>query len=417
MGTSYYILGRYYEGSSLSPIDTIMPLNFVMHLTDLKRDKNHNIWVLTENTPDVWTRYRNSGSWSDSMLVPGFQPFDNYGSIACGDSAGNYWVAWTTDMNTPLSIHSCFYNGTSWSIISQITNVTFDAMTTDMTTAADSIIWLTWIGIFAGGSTDSLFISTFDGASWNTDYCLAGDISWPNEYSRTVIQASISDEYVYLSYRKNDGYICVLRFLSNQDPPDTIWLTNEFESTPVLNCDDLGRLWMFFCDSLEQFDYRVYYSIWQGDSLTTPQLVDTLDGYNPRAAFDSYSRRMWVAFKTWRDGDRKIYATYEDVPGIAESEQKLEFFQNHLVCSPNPFKKNLNIEFHGPESHNISIRVFDVTGRLVKNVFQGKFDGVMKLQWDNTDEENRSVAQGIYFVQIINLDTDEYICKKIIKVR
>jgi hypothetical protein len=404
---NYYILGRYYEGSSLSPIDTIMPLNFVMHLTDLDRDQNHNVWVLTEHTPDVWTRYRNSSGWSDSMLVPGFQPYDNFGSTSCVDSSGNYWVAWTTDVNIPYSVYSCFYDGNSWSGISQVSNLPYESFSEDITAASDSLIWLTWICYY--GLTDSLFISTFDGASWNTDYCLAGDISWPNEYSRAVIQASISDEYVYLSYRKTDGYICVLRFLSNQDSPDTIWLTNEFESTPVLSCDDLGHLWMFFCDSLGQFDYRVYYSIWQDDSLTTPQLVDTLDGYNPRTAFDLYSRRMWVSFKTWRDGDRKIYATYENVPGIAESKQNLRSFKNHLVCSPNPFTDGLFIEYSTPRNDNYHIRIYDITGRFIRELRSPtSANGI--LFWNGTDGFGNRVTPGIYLIVV-----DSVIVQKVIK--
>ena len=53
----------------------------------------------------------------------------------------------------------------------------------------------------------------------------------------------------------------------------------------------------------------------------------------------------------------------------------------------------------------------------MKNLYRGKCNGIMELQWDNTDSENRVVAQGVYFVQIINLDADESMCKKVIKVR
>ncbi|MBD3285695.1 hypothetical protein GF359_04500 [candidate division WOR-3 bacterium] len=44
-----------------------------------------------------------------------------------------------------------------------------------------------------------------------------------------------------------------------------------------------------------------------------------------------------------------------------------------------------------------SLKVYDVSGSLVKTVFEGSLDGPNTLTWDRTDNGGKSVSQGVYF--------------------
>jgi hypothetical protein len=399
---SYYILGRYYEATSISPVDTVMPENLVMYLSDLIKDRNNNVWVLGEGASEIWAKYRDNTAWSDSIAIPVFQLYDNFSAVSTGDSVGNYCVTWCSDIYLYASIHSSYYNGSSWSTRLQVSDRPYDAFPTDMTTASDSLVWLTWICVC--DPTDSLFVSTFNGTTWNTNFCIDGDMSVGEEYSPAVIEASISDDYVYLAYRKANGYIYVLRFVSTQISPDTIWISNEYETTPALGCDDIGHLWLVFCDSLAQHDYRLYYAVWQGDSVTTPQLVDTLDGYNPRVTFDAYHRRMWVAFKSWRDGERFIYATYQNITGLSEEKQVSPKSGRFLTCVPNPFRSKVNIKLQMTILHGYrSLRIFDINGSFVREL-TSSINIPRQWEWDAKDYKGNRVSPGIYFAELYTDD-------------
>jgi hypothetical protein len=373
-----------------------MPENLVMNLRDLARDRNNNIWVLGEGGAEIWTKYRDNTMWSDSIAIPIFQPYDNFAAVSTGDSSDNYVVAWSTDMYGYSSIHSSYYNGSSWSPRLQVSDRPYEACAAGMTTSSDSLVWLTWICFC--GPTDSLFVSTYNGDTWNTDFCIDGDMS--AGMGHPVIEASISDNYVYLAYRKTNGYIYILRFSSNQIPPDTLWITNEYESTPALACDDMGRLWMAFCDSLSQHDYRLYYAVWQGDSITIPQLVDSLDGYNPRVTFDSYFRRMWVAFKSWRDGNRAIYATYQNVTSLSEKKQQLQNLYHSLTCIPNPFMDVITIKYPMPKRYGYRpLRIFDINGRHIREL-ASSVNSHGQWIWDGRDAFGKKLPPGIYFAEL-----------------
>lgn len=68
---------------------------------------------------------------------------------------------------------------------------------------------------------------------------------------------------------------------------------------------------------------------------------------------------------------------------------------------PNPFNPTTTIEYQMPKPGNVSIRVFDITGRLVRvlvNEEQGA--GIHRIQWDSKNGHGQAVASGIYVYEI-----------------
>jgi len=67
---------------------------------------------------------------------------------------------------------------------------------------------------------------------------------------------------------------------------------------------------------------------------------------------------------------------------------------------PNPFSGTTEIPFAMPAAGHVSVRVYDVSGRLVRTLVDGERPaGVGRASWNGRDTAGRSSATGIYFVK------------------
>jgi enediyne biosynthesis protein E4 len=68
---------------------------------------------------------------------------------------------------------------------------------------------------------------------------------------------------------------------------------------------------------------------------------------------------------------------------------------------PNPFNPSTNIRFAVPKSDRVSVRIYDVAGRLVKVlVDEQRAAGEHSVVWRGRDRNDRTVAAGVYFVRL-----------------
>ncbi|HEC77696.1 MAG TPA: T9SS type A sorting domain-containing protein [candidate division WOR-3 bacterium] len=83
---------------------------------------------------------------------------------------------------------------------------------------------------------------------------------------------------------------------------------------------------------------------------------------------------------------------------------------------PSLFSKNTEITYVIPHQTEISIKIYDITGREVKTLFSGKSDsGYYQLNWNGIDDVGRIVAAGVYFIRF---SAEKYrSCRKIVFVR
>jgi hypothetical protein len=70
------------------------------------------------------------------------------------------------------------------------------------------------------------------------------------------------------------------------------------------------------------------------------------------------------------------------------------------VAGANPFHTQARIQYCVPSAQQVSVRVYDVQGRIVSELASGPHaSGEYAVSWRGTDDQGRQVAAGAYFVE------------------
>jgi outer membrane protein assembly factor BamB len=70
-------------------------------------------------------------------------------------------------------------------------------------------------------------------------------------------------------------------------------------------------------------------------------------------------------------------------------------------CYPNPFNPSTTIRFGLDEPSVLTLRVYDVSGKLVRTLISGRRDsGEHDEVWNGTDDSGRNVSSGVYFYRL-----------------
>ena len=69
--------------------------------------------------------------------------------------------------------------------------------------------------------------------------------------------------------------------------------------------------------------------------------------------------------------------------------------------APNPFNPTTTIRYSLRARQQVSIRIYDVGGRLVRTlVNEQRPAGVQKVQWHGINNSGSPVASGVYFIEM-----------------
>ncbi len=65
---------------------------------------------------------------------------------------------------------------------------------------------------------------------------------------------------------------------------------------------------------------------------------------------------------------------------------------------PNPFAPLTSLQYDVPFTSDVTIRVYDVAGRIVRTLVDGPVEAGRKVvEWDGTNDLGGAVASGVYF--------------------
>lgn len=129
-------------------------------------------------------------------------------------------------------------------------------------------------------------------------------------------------------------------------------------------------------------------TVWN-DTLLIRYIIDSIAG------FELYSQG--------RATRNPVVVHWFPVPLTFGMEELSTLQALHLTfdAKPNPFSLQTAIRYAIPAKSNVSLEIFDVTGRLVRTLLSGtKSSGEYSLIWDGKDSQGARVKNGIYFCNL-----------------
>ena len=128
----------------------------------------------------------------------------------------------------------------------------------------------------------------------------------------------------------------------------------------------------------------------------------------------------WIKIDTKieRDGDNYILTSYVNRFGIYSVFESNNFDKTKKAFwTYNPFSPNNDgvcdktvLQFYLERNSSVRVRIFDISGNLVKTLLDGKqFVGneTISVEWDGTDDYNQPLKSGVYIYQIESDGIDE----------
>jgi photosystem II stability/assembly factor-like uncharacterized protein len=257
-----------------------------------------------------------------------------------------------------------------------------------------------WDGWIVAGYPDSLATgqgcilrSTDGGVNWDSLYHFSAyedffDVYFFNTLNGIVVGGDESD-YSPIILKTTDGGITwnsisapvssyYLRAVDFVD--DEGWAVGKYGT--IIHTTDYGNTWTFQTNPAESTLFDVDFS---------DNLHGIACGHN-------------IILYTTDGGQNWLPTGIEEDTRSPKSETR-------LIVYPNPAKGNLRIRFNLPDERKVTVKLYDVSGRLVNEVFTGK----VKIGMNEMSIITANYAAGIYFVSI---ETDkEIITEKFIMLK
>jgi len=194
------------------------------------------------------------------------------------------------------------------------------------------------------------------------------------------------------------------------------WDDEQLFGMSVVYADNAFRMWYTAWN--QAFEFGIGYAVspdgktWWKDSMHNPVLGPGNSG-SWDYPFVGFVTVLFTGsqYKMWYPGGNIIGDPFKVDTGYATSNITITAVgsggdgplsytldQNY----PNPFNPQTTIRFDLPEPLRVSLRIYDVSARLVRELIDGelKSAGPHTIQWDGRDNGQRPVASGVYFYRL-----------------
>lgn len=259
-------------------------------------------------------------------------------------------------------------------------NLTYGTITTIAVSPADtSTIWV-------GTDDSNVWVSKDNGGNWqNVSAQLPG--RWVTRVAADPDDAATGyvtfsgyryDSYIAHVYKTTDYGMSWENISGNlpEAPANDIIIDPSLDSMIYL-ATDFG---MFYTDDNGQH--------WNsfGPTLPNVPIVDlTLNNETRDLVAATYGRSMY---------------TY-DLANIVGTEEPAAAMEQNISIYPNPFTDRVYINLNELDKGNLSVRIYDMQGRLIEELFSGKASQTgLKLQWQPAN----GVKKGVYMLEVISGD-------------
>jgi lysophospholipase L1-like esterase len=84
-----------------------------------------------------------------------------------------------------------------------------------------------------------------------------------------------------------------------------------------------------------------------------------------------------------------------------KSTRSVSFSEGLVTVSPNPFRDNLTIEYNLQEDTHVSMVVYDLSGRVVRQLAnENQPEGIHRIVWDALNSDGNELRNGVYILKI-----------------
>ncbi len=331
------------------------------------------------------------------------------------------WVVWSRGMSMGDSgsfydVYSCFYDGTQWSSLIPLTD---DSTLINFRPKINSrynhpiVVWERGDEL----SQHDIYYSEYLNGTWQLPQPITTDLGHDcNPEVTSEIDPGGNDTYgswVVWQSDRDGNYEIYTTAYDTMNVHYRLTFNDSTDITPsplffmALVEQSMPAVTAFSTNRNGNYDIYTYFDYWYIDTLI---LVDTTNSEDILPVMTGGDVRVWVLWQTDRNTDWDIYGSSIFVGGVEESNTYDTKTVAKLTINPNPFREITTIKFQVPTLNQVqgksqtSLKIYDVTGRLVKNFSRLTLDAQRPtfLFWDGTDINGQSLSQGIYFVQLKN---------------
>lgn len=166
----------------------------------------------------------------------------------------------------------------------------------------------------------------------------------------------------------------------------------------------------------DYLDTEYYAAIWNISETASQYTIRTMwfgfsfmyirDAAAPGPGDGMVRNRIMAAIVEWMGNDIEGNITHDETPAAYKLAQNF----------PNPFNPSTTIMFDMRTKGNVSLKIYNVAGQLVRTLVNGvKNAGPHKLTWDGRNNSGVAVASGVYFYKMETKDFSQ--TKKMIMLR
>ena len=213
-------------------------------------------------------------------------------------------------------------------------------------------------------------------------------VDWDFSLSEPVITVMGSDDL----WNPGDTISVEMDFCNNTDVAHNWYPGVTIESDSSLTSLHTGHVWFYAMSA--GTCHEISFSVFADSSIIADTIV-TFTAY-PEALNCQNQPGYCI------DGDTLTF----DVPIVVHAvssntkhfiPQVFALYQNY----PNPFNPTTTIDYDLPEDALVNITLYDMMGKIVKNLVSAQQNaGFQSVRWNSTNNNGQSVSAGVYFYRI-----------------
>lgn len=355
------------------------------------------------------------GTWpQDSVRLTNSTGLSGFPSLAL--SGSSLHVVWhdNSDGNYETYYKGSTDGGVTWQADVRLTNNTATSQYPAVSAAA-SFVHVVWQDNRDGNDEIYYKRSTDGGATWQADVRLTNNTLF--QRFPCVSASGLLVHVVWQDFRNGNWQA----YYKSSTDGGTTWaaeipLTDNMANSQYPSLAAVGSSVHLVWRELRDGNNEIYYKrstnggiTWEADVRLTN---NTSTSREPSVAISNQD--VHVVWHDLRDGNYEVY--YKRNPAgnptqvkalDAELPQGFSLMQNY----PNPFNPSTTITFSLRQREPVKLQVFDVLGRLVTTLIDGKIlgPGNYEIVWNAIDHGNRQASSGVY---LYRLHTPSFVATK-----